>query len=169
MSKFSITREIGIDAGHRIPNHSSKCKSIHGHRYIIYATVEGELAKEGSEEGMAGGMDFSFLKDLMIDNIDYFCDHALILYLDDPLVDLFHPMIKSSGVEIKASGVNWSFTTDSTCGKLYLIDVIPTAENLAKHWYDRLYNDIFVITNGKAVLTKIRVDETPNCYAQYPS
>ena len=47
MSKdtFEITREIGLDAAHRVPDHASKCFHIHGHRYTVFATVEGHLAK----------------------------------------------------------------------------------------------------------------------------
>lgn len=147
MAKFRITREIGIDAGHRVPNHHSKCKNIHGHRYTIQATVEGELAESGSVEGMAGGMDFGFIKEEMMKEIDEPCDHGLILWEQDPF--------------------RVPFLKDKFETKLYLIDAIPTAENLAKHWFLKLEPKIQYCSAGKASLVKLRVYETPNCWADY--
>jgi len=54
-----ITRRLEFDAGHRIPNHNSLCKHLHGHRYAIEITLSGDIiANEGqSEQGMV--MDFT--------------------------------------------------------------------------------------------------------------
>ncbi|MDP2804397.1 MAG: 6-carboxytetrahydropterin synthase, partial [Gallionellaceae bacterium] len=56
---MQITRRLEFDAGHRIPNHNSQCKHLHGHRYAIEITLSGNIiATEGiSEQGMV--MDFS--------------------------------------------------------------------------------------------------------------
>ena len=35
--KFIVRRQIGIDAGHRVMTHGSKCRNMHGHRYTIEA------------------------------------------------------------------------------------------------------------------------------------
>lgn len=32
MGRFSCTRRLEFDAGHRVPLHESKCKNPHGHR-----------------------------------------------------------------------------------------------------------------------------------------
>ncbi len=37
---ITCTRRIEFDAAHRILNHESKCKMLHGHRYAIEATFE---------------------------------------------------------------------------------------------------------------------------------
>ncbi|MFW8587824.1 6-carboxytetrahydropterin synthase [Rhizobium beringeri] len=55
-----ITREIGIDAAHRIPHHESKCHNLHGHRYKIAATCVGPLCGDGEQTGMV--LDFRFLE-----------------------------------------------------------------------------------------------------------
>ena len=54
-----IRRWVETDTGHRVPNHKSKCKNMHGHRYRWEVELEGEVvAHPGtSEEGML--MDFS--------------------------------------------------------------------------------------------------------------
>ena len=41
-----VTKVIEIDMGHRVPNHKSKCKNLHGHRYRFEVAVNGELAAE---------------------------------------------------------------------------------------------------------------------------
>ncbi|MDP2056292.1 MAG: 6-carboxytetrahydropterin synthase, partial [Thiobacillus sp.] len=34
-----ITRRLEFDAGHRIPNHASQCRHLHGHRYALEITL----------------------------------------------------------------------------------------------------------------------------------
>jgi 6-pyruvoyltetrahydropterin/6-carboxytetrahydropterin synthase len=146
MEAYRITREIGIDAGHRVPQHGSKCRSLHGHRYTIQATCEGPLAQAGEETGMV--LDFGFLKDEMMGEIDEPCDHALILWNQDPLIGIL--------------------TGQEGCTKLYQVAFSPTAENLARHWFERLAPRVAARTGGRATLTNLRVLETPNCWADYP-
>ena len=54
-----IRRWVETDTGHRVPNHKSKCRHMHGHRYRWEAELEGDVVTLGgvSEEGML--MDFS--------------------------------------------------------------------------------------------------------------
>lgn len=160
-----ITRQIGIDAGHRIPNHLSKCRNIHGHRYQIYVTISGEIEREGSEQGMAGGMDFSFLKEEMMDKIDKYCDHCLILWIDDPLLD--HLVDRTNPDNLIYVSPTQLIYNSQISGRICVINYVPTAENLARHWYDELEKSIFQRSYGKATLAGIRVDETPNCSAHY--
>ena len=49
-----ITRRLEFDAGHRIPNHDSRCRHLHGHRYAIEVTVSGDIvtAEGDAEQGM---------------------------------------------------------------------------------------------------------------------
>ncbi len=146
METFQITREIGIDAGHRVPQHGSKCRSLHGHRYTVQATCRGPLITGGEQDGMV--LDFGFLKEEMMAEIDGPCDHALILWHQDTLVDA---LLGQEG-----------------CTKLYLVPFSPTAENLAKHWFGRLAPRVSARSQGAAALVNLRVLETPNCWADYP-
>jgi len=158
MSAFEITREIGIDAAHRVTYHHSKCRSLHGHRYTIQATCTGELETTGSSEGMV--LDFGFLKEAMLDEIDKPCDHGTILWFDDPLVTHFSPY---SATRIMNGA------TEASCpfGKIYLVTFVPTAENLAKHWFKRLAPIVLQRSKDRATLKRLRVYETPNCWADY--
>jgi 6-pyruvoyltetrahydropterin/6-carboxytetrahydropterin synthase len=38
MADISCTRRIEFDAAHRVMEHESKCKHLHGHRYALEAT-----------------------------------------------------------------------------------------------------------------------------------
>ena len=133
--QFLITREIGIDAGHRVADHASKCANLHGHRYAIQATCSGPLAEEGEQHGMV--LDFGFLKEEMMLEIDAPCDHGMILCRHDEWLILFD----SAGPRTK----------------LYVTEFTPTAENLAKHWFERLAPRVTDRSNGLAQLERVRV------------
>ena len=163
---YTITRRIEIDAGHRIPNHESKCFNIHGHRYVVEATceaVEG-LIEEGSEQGMV--LDFGFLKEEMVEVIDKNCDHVLMLYYRDILMyNLLAPSVAATALEtVVACGYA---RYDCPYGKIYLMKVIPTAENLAELWFNLLQRKIAQRSGGRAKLASLKVWETPNCSAVY--
>ena len=59
----TIRRYVETDTGHRVPNHKSKCRHMHGHRYRFEAEIEGDVVDVSgvSEEGML--MDFSDISD----------------------------------------------------------------------------------------------------------
>jgi len=85
-------REIGIDMGHRVPDHGSKCRNLHGHRYKIVATCEGKiLDQDGNEEnGMV--IDFGNVKKYMMDWLDSVFDHGFVVYKNDiTLMNMFFP------------------------------------------------------------------------------
>lgn len=105
---ITATKTIEWDMGHRIPNHDSKCRNPHGHRYKLEVTVTGKLIEEGSSEGMV--IDFSELKNVMSDIVNPL-DHAFMFYVNDTFGD--------SLTNFKALGVEF----------------IPTAENIAEYLF----------------------------------
>lgn len=164
---FEIIREIGIDAGHRVTNHGSKCKNVHGHRYTVQAICRGTLFDAGEQEGMV--LDFGFLKDEMMAVIDHPCDHGLILWVNDPLIEVLFPSEQQRAI-IKENVQDNGFclTHCPSHGKIYVLNSVPTAENLARHWYTRLFPRVAYRSEGKGQLDAIKVWETPNCMAAYP-
>ena len=170
---FYTSREIGIDAGHRIPTHGSKCKNVHGHRYTIEAHCATEkVHTEGEQSGM--GIDFGFLKEEMMSQIDFYCDHGFIMWLEDELLTTFLGSL-GRAIEVRnhvdRGGNFMPFLIgegDTVVGKLYVVPFIPTAENLAKHWFELLTPRIKFRSEGKASLWRVVVHETPNCSAWYP-
>lgn len=166
---YLIERQIGLDCGHRIPAHHSHCRNLHGHRYQVVAMCEGELAAAGCEQGMV--LDFGFLKDAMMAEIHAPCDHGLILGVDDPLLPLFvgDDETKLSGMRTSLAGQGFCRLPDSKVGVLYIMPAVPTAENLAAHWFKRLSPRVQERSGGRARLVRISVHETPNCVAHYPA
>lgn len=167
--RHTITREIGIDMGHRVTFHGSKCQNIHGHRYTIHVTLDGPLAKGGEQDGMV--MDFGFIKDLMMDEIDAPCDHGMTLWADDLLASKFlgagyhkaYERVERDGHAL-LNGGEWEG------GKLYLLHCVPTAENLARHWFERMSMAVGEDrrnVGSRARVLSVKVWETPNCSAEY--
>ncbi len=166
---FTIRRRIEIDAAHRVPDHASKCFNLHGHRYVIEATMEGELRLSGDETGMV--MDFGFLKGCMMSAIHDVCDHATIFWVMDPL---FIALRETQ--ENKEPFILYEIWDRLPGWKIYPIGEVPTAEQLARIWYYAVQDGITshfdaVDRSGppmiRPVLTEMRVWETPNCVAWY--
>src|SRR6478672_9438753 len=86
---LTITRKLEFDAGHRIPDHQSQCRNLHGHRYVIEITLVGEVVQqEGrSDNGMI--MDFSDVKALAKTHLVDPWDHAFLVYENDLAVRQF--------------------------------------------------------------------------------
>ena len=155
-TKYLATRQIQIDAAHRVPRHDSKCKNVHGHRYVIEAGVSAQkLADQGSQSGMVA--DFGILKSLMTEVIHDRCDHALILWDQDPLLGV---------VEATA----WNGESEKVgLAKVTALPCVPTAECLAEYWYYELEAALHKAGRGNDIeMAYIKVWETPNCYAIYP-
>jgi 6-pyruvoyltetrahydropterin/6-carboxytetrahydropterin synthase len=143
---LTITRKLEFDAGHRIPDHKSQCRNLHGHRYTLEITLIGAvIEKEGSSDnGMI--MDFSDVKALAKKHLIDVWDHAFLAYEKDTVVREF---------------------LDSIPGhKTVIIASIPTVENLAQTAFDILkaaYQDRY----GTGLrLHKLVLHETPNCWAE---
>ena len=107
----TITRKLEFDAGHRIPDHRSQCRNLHGHRYVLEITLQGELVEtEGApDRGMV--MDFADVKALAMEHLVNKWDHAFIVYAGDEVVR--------------------SFLEKMADHKTVVLDRIPTVENLA--------------------------------------
>ena len=142
---MQITRRLEFDAGHRIPNHNSQCKHLHGHRYAIEVTLSGDIiTTEGlSEQGMV--MDFSDVKRIAKEQLVDAWDHAFLVYRGDRTVlDFLHTLPGH---------------------KTVVLDAPPTAENLAMLAF-RLLDGAYRDTYGNHLrLERVRLYETPNNWA----
>lgn len=143
---LTITRKLEFDAGHRIPDHKSQCRNLHGHRYTVEITLVGQVIEsEGnSDNGMI--MDFSDIKSLAKEHLVDVWDHAFLVYEKDHVVRDFLATLPDH--------------------KTVVIDRIPTVENLARIAFNILkaaYTDRF----GTGLhLHKLVLHETPNCWAE---
>jgi 6-pyruvoyltetrahydropterin/6-carboxytetrahydropterin synthase len=115
-------------------------------------------------------LDFGFLKEEMMNEIDAPCDHGTCLWVKDPVL---HALLGLNPEQTMLPLIEQSVHSNGywlgllPTGKTYVVPFVPTAENLAKHWYDRLLPRIVERTDGKASLARVDVWETPNCSASY--
>jgi len=140
-----ITRRLEFDAGHRIPNHASQCRHLHGHRYALEITLAGEIVQtEGAaEQGMV--MDFSDMKAIAHAALVERWDHAFLVYQGDRVVVEFLAALPRH--------------------KTVVLPVVPTAENLAVEAF-RILDAAYADTYGNQLrLQRVRLYETPNNWA----
>lgn len=140
---ITCTRRFSFDAAHRVLEHESKCKYLHGHRWEVEITCSAPRL-----DNLGRVIDFGEIKRIVGMWIDESWDHNLILNGSDPLLDLpaehFTAVLMGRGP--------------------YILHCNPTAENLASHLHEissELLNDMGV------KVSRVRVYETPNCYADY--
>ncbi|CAB1368644.1 6-carboxytetrahydropterin synthase QueD [Denitratisoma oestradiolicum] len=142
---MQITRRLEFDAGHRIPNHRSQCRHLHGHRYVLEITLTGDVVRQDGSPAEGMVMDFSEVKEIAKAHVVDPWDHAFLAYRGDQAV-----------VEFLASLPDH---------KTVLLDSIPTAENLAREAFTilaPLYRDSY---GNHLTLERVRLYETPNCWA----
>lgn len=139
-------RQFRFEAAHRIYGHKGACANIHGHSYRVEIRVGSVTAAVSLDElGMI--IDFSVIKETIGRWIDDHWDHAIILYLDDPLGNLFVD------------------NEELSRHKVYHMSHNPTAENMALH----LGLDICPgLLKGSGVeVTEVVIWETENCCARW--
>lgn len=140
-----ITRRLEFDAGHRIPNHQSQCRHLHGHRYGIEVTLAGDVISTTGSPMNGMVMDFSEVKNIARLSIVDVWDHAFLVWREDtPIV---------------------AFLASLPEHKTVVLDFVPTAENLAIQAFrtlDPLYRDRY---GNHLQLERVRLYETPNCWA----
>ncbi len=144
---MKITKIIQWDMGHRILNHRSVCKGLHGHRYKAEITVEGDLVSASSESEFGMVMDFADIKMIAKEEIHQKLDHGFMVWdKDDELINFFK---NSNGHKM----VKVSFTS--------------TAENVAKYIYEKVSEKLTDNYGTGLKLSSVKLWETPTSYAFY--
>ncbi len=144
----TIRRWVETDTGHRVPNHKSKCKHMHGHRYRWEAEIEGEVVTERgvSEEGML--IDFSDISQILTEHIHDVVDHAFVVYQGD-------------------EEVRGALATLGGEHRTVVVPFIPTAENLAKWAFEQIEDKITSSYGNQLRLVAMHVGETPKSWAAW--
>lgn len=135
---ITCTRKVHFDAAHRVMNHESKCKLLHGHRYVIEASFAAD-----SLDKIGRVIDFGVIRDRLTNWIDTNWDHNTILWEKD----------KDLGGAIEGQ----------IAQKIFYLPSNPTAENMAEYLLNVVCKKLFPEDGLKC--TRIRLYETPNCFA----
>jgi 6-pyruvoyltetrahydropterin/6-carboxytetrahydropterin synthase len=142
---MEITTRMEFDSGHRIPNHKSSCKNLHGHRYAIEVTLKGDIIDQENESDYGMVMDFKDAKELIRKTIVEPWDHAFLVYEKDLEVIHFLNSLKGH--------------------KTVILDKVPTAENMALIAFNLLKNVFEKTFQNDIVPIRVRLFETPNNWA----
>ena len=146
---MKIGKVIQWDMGHRVLNHRSVCKGLHGHRYKAEICVEGDLVekKDASEEGMV--IDFADIKKTAQKFIQEELDHAFMDWEKD--IELLE------------------FFKNSKGHKPVIVPFTPTAENVAAYIFNELKDKFTDVFKTGLHLQSVKLWETPSSYALYES
>ena len=136
MTTITCTRKLEFDAAHRVKLHESKCKNLHGHRYVVEVTAQAPQL-----DALGRVVDFGVLKQKLGDWLDDNWDHETILWQED----------KPLGDAISAA----------TGQPIFYLPTNPTAENMAKYLLEEICTNLF---EAPLVITQILIRETPNCW-----
>ncbi len=164
--RFRTTKFIEIDAAHRVPLHTSKCRSLHGHRYKVEAAVEGPLQAQGSSAGMV--IDFAHIKQALTQVVDLRCDHTCLLWVEDPLAArLLGAELLADCRAAMAAGQADARVGLADVGELVILPCIPTAEELARHWHGQIARKLALAYGDVMKLASVTVWETTTCTATF--
>jgi 6-pyruvoyltetrahydropterin/6-carboxytetrahydropterin synthase len=130
---FRITREVRFCYGHRLLNYEGKCRHLHGHNGRAQIVLEAPAL-----DALGMVVDFSQVKQVVGGWIDRTLDHAMILHRDDPAL----PFMRQQSEPV------------------FVVDVNPTAENIAKLIFDYAKSQGFPVTS-------VTLWETDSSFATY--
>jgi 6-pyruvoyltetrahydropterin/6-carboxytetrahydropterin synthase len=136
---ITCTRRIQFCAGHRVFNHESKCRNLHGHNYVAFFEASCECL-----DALGRVIDFSVLKEKIGGWIDTNWDHGFLYWMDDREAAAAMRLVPGQ--------------------KVYGMPTNPTAENMAAYLLRTICPLILQGTN--IVITKVVIWETENCHAE---
>ena len=140
---YEVKTKVSFEAAHRLYNvdtYSSECRdNLHGHSYKVEVLVG---VNDLNNAGMV--IDFKLLKKIIKDVIEDKYDHSCILRESDPIAGV----IKEN------------------CKKVILVEDSPTAEWMAKEFYDMIEDEIHIYHFNVHVMS-LAVQETENNIAYY--
>ncbi len=139
MTLYRLKTESSFDSAHFLSGYEGKCRNIHGHRWRVVAYISSDdVMTDGVQKGML--IDFKDFKSILRNETEAL-DHALIIEKGSLQDELFDMLIKNDF-------------------KIISLDFRPTAENLAKYFFE-------VLKKRGLDISAVEVYETPDNCAQY--
>lgn len=133
--------------GHRIPNHRSQCRHLHGHRYRLEVCLRGKLINRANDSSQGMVMDFGGVRTILNLEVKDVCDHTFMVWKNDK----------------KLIG----FFKANPNMKYVVVPFIPTAEEISRWLFQKLkikFKDEF---KTGLILESVTVSETPTSRASY--
>jgi 6-pyruvoyltetrahydropterin/6-carboxytetrahydropterin synthase len=158
--RWEISKTFRFEAGHRVWKQDltlgrgadltkgkpvNKCVNLHGHSYVLEVTLGSETL---SDQDMV--MDFYHVKNALKDLIETI-DHSFIIDVKDPMYEDLKKLAEKHG------GL-----------KIFPVDFCPTAEALAKFFYDFLTERLKEAgVLGEVKVVRVVLWETATSKAEY--
>jgi 6-pyruvoyltetrahydropterin/6-carboxytetrahydropterin synthase len=142
-STIRVTREFTFEMAHVLLNYDGPCKNVHGHSYRLFVTLSGVPVKDSNNPKNGMVIDFSDLKNLVLDKIVNQFDHSVVISRD---------------FDREKRGM-----TEQIFGNTVVVDYQPTCENLVADFASRLINEI----PSGIKLHSLRLCETAKSYAEW--
>jgi 6-pyruvoyltetrahydropterin/6-carboxytetrahydropterin synthase len=136
---ITVTRYHDISCGHRVCEHESRCRQLHGHNYRIHFTCRGG---NGGLDSIGRVIDFSEIKNRLCTWLEAEWDHRMLLWHNDPWL--------SAVLSIDPTVVPVPFN--------------PTAENMALYLLRTVGPSVLEGTGIS--LVNVRIEETRKCSAE---
>ena len=138
---YGLKTEASFDGAHFLTDYHGKCENLHGHRWrvVVYLRQEG-LGEEGTQRDMV--LDFGEFKRVVREEVGRF-DHTFLVE---------EGSLRDSTIRALTEDEGFSLT---------ILPFRTTAENLARHFADRL--------QGRGLpVSQVDVYETPlNCASYF--
>lgn len=140
MSKKVIRAERyhDISCGHRVVDHESKCRHLHGHNYRFHFAIE---AEEGLD-ALGRVLDFGVIKETLCEWLEEHWDHKFLIFDQDPYLEALRQISPES---------------------LVVVPFNPTAENIAEYMLDHIAPPLLAPYHCR--LAEVRIEETRKCSA----
>jgi 6-pyruvoyltetrahydropterin/6-carboxytetrahydropterin synthase len=142
-STIRVTREFTFEMAHVLLNYDGPCKNVHGHSYRLFVTLSGVPVKDSVNPKNGMVIDFSDLKNIVLEKIINRFDHSVVI---------------SSDFDREKMGM-----TEKIFGNTVIVDYQPTCENLVADFAGRLINEI----PPGIKLHSLRLCETAKSYAEW--
>lgn len=140
MSKVRITKEFRFEMSHLLWNYDGLCKNIHGHSYILFVTVMGDIITDTNNPKLGMVIDFGDLKKIVNQQIVSQMDHAVAIYE------------KGGHEEIR-----------NLTERVVSLPYQPTCENMVVDFAQRISNHLPVGVS----LFSIKLHETATSFAEW--
>ena len=186
---YKISKDFNLCYGHRVFTQSlnvdfcakgdtkQKCRHLHGHEGKVTVHLEAEFV---DNRGMV--VDFKELGWLK-DFIDEQLDHKFIIAAHDPMFDMlvtsvydlaiskepsylpvYVPGCSAVGEVVDLAGIPATMPEYETLEGYFIVDFVPTSENLARWMYDLVAEKM---SSFNVKVTCVEWAETPKSVARY--
>ena len=136
---YTVSKSFTFDSAHRLMGYDGPCAELHGHTYTATITFTADYLDE-----VGFVVDFADIKRLAKEWVDINWDHGTILCSEDPLI----------------------MKIDTKTSKIYILDKKnPTAESMAEHLFDRVFE--MMPGSDRYWLHAVAIKETPTSEATY--